>query len=113
MKEIDPDIIEKIHSDFKGIEAEEVKSIMKDIFDNIAVVGASQFARSLLFLSDGDLDKLKKDYLIMANKDPRDVILAAERKARNPGHYFVIPFSEIEGFLNNIYKEETDDLPPF
>ncbi len=105
MNEIDADILKKITSEFKIEDLGEVISIFKNIFLKGSIVGTAQLTRSILYLSNGDLKKIK-EYLKV---DPRDVILAAERKAGNPGHYFNIPFPEIDNFFERMYDVGSDD----
>lgn len=99
MNEIDVDIIERISKDYSKDDAIKVVSIIQNIFLSGSSVGVSQLARSILFLSNGNFNEIKK----LLGCDPRDVILAAERKAGNPGHYFDIPFPEIDNFFERMF----------
>ena len=71
-----------------------------------------QICRSIVFLADGDLQKIKNEILPMVNDDPREVLEWAEMKAGGPQHYFNIPFPEIDTFFNNLYKDMDDEPPP-
>jgi hypothetical protein len=112
MKEISSDILDRIDLDFQGEEAKEVKRLVSNIFSMGLNVGVAQLTRSLLYLSEGDLYKLKTYYMPMMDSDPANVILAAERKAGNPGHFFDIPFDEIEIFFDRMYGDNMEDDPP-
>ncbi len=89
--EIPTDIKKMILHYFQERNLEEVEEIVKNLMQQTLNVGAGQFIRSLLFLSEGNLDNLKS-YLPVS--DPRDIIVMAEKKAGNPGHYFIHPFEE-------------------
>ncbi len=70
--------------------------------------------RSALFLSSGDLDLLKQEF---DYGDYRDILLAAEQKSGNHGHYFRMPFPEVhklEKILNEEQlklSQESEELP--
>ena len=99
-KEIAPDILEKISADFNEEEIEEVTSIVRNICLNVTIVGPAQLVRSLLYLCEGDLPKLKEEYIPMMRLDPPNVLLAAERKAKNPGLLYLC-----EGDLPKLKEE--------
>lgn len=90
------DILQKIKADFSVSEQKKVISILEKEITNGLNVPGDQFARSILFLSTGSLTKLQNDYLTI--DDPRDVIMEAEEKAGNPGHWFGISFEEMRAF---------------
>ncbi|MCG8328770.1 MAG: hypothetical protein MI974_13850 [Chitinophagales bacterium] len=90
-KEEDRYVVEII---FRGIYSKETKYYTRD-----------QICRSILFLAGGDINNLIS-FLKMLKVDSRDVIDAAELKAGCPGHYFAIPFPEIESFIEKVYREE-------
>ncbi|MCW3105458.1 MAG: hypothetical protein JWO09_3898 [Bacteroidetes bacterium] len=75
---------------------QEVKKLLSGLFTASLNVGAAQLSRSILTLSGGQLKEIQN---IIGEKllgDPRDIIMMAEKKAGNPGHYFIPPFEEIE-----------------
>jgi hypothetical protein len=52
----------------------------------------------------------------MMKLDPREILMEAEDKAGNPGHWFSIPFDEMDDFSGELpiqHKdfEEDDNLP--
>ncbi len=75
---------------------QEVKKIILSLWTKTLNVGEDQLARSILTISEGDLQKLKSIYKQNFYGDPRDVIMTAERLLGNPGHYFIPTFDEIE-----------------
>ena len=61
---------------------------------------------------EGDLYNLRERCLPYLKDDPRDLIREAEEKAGNPGHWFSIPFDEMENFSGELpatEKEESKD----
>jgi len=95
-KQVPPDIIQRIREQFPNEEERrEAENIISGLWHTPLNVGPAQLARSMLVLVDGDLNELR----IVSETfygDPRDVIMSAEKKAGNPGHYFVPAFNEIE-----------------
>jgi hypothetical protein len=75
---------------------QKVERLLLSLWTTQLNVGEEQLARSILVLSDGLVSKVsgifKSDFL----GDPRDVIMAAEKKAGNPGHYFIDPFFDTD-----------------
>lgn len=67
----------------------EVMQLIAGIYDGDWGVGKDQLTRALLVLSEGKPDKLKER---TKNMEPRDLIMEAEFKLGNPGHYFLTPF---------------------
>lgn len=58
-------------------------------------VGAHQLARAILILSENNreyFDKLITDFM----GDPRDVIVLAEEKLGNPGHFCTVTFDKMK-----------------
>lgn len=111
------DIENRIRQDFSNPEdALSVKEIFGRIIKFGSNTGIDQVLRSILYLADGSLLEVNK-YYQMYREDPRDVIGEAEMKAGNPGHWFGIPFDEMEGFSGELpetkSKEENegDNLP--
>jgi hypothetical protein len=113
---LNPDIINKINNDFSKEHINEITALFEDIFLNISIVGGSQLVRSLLYLSNGNINLLKEYYLPMMKADPRDVIMEAEENSGSQGHYFAFPFDEIEKGIDeeslkrlNEYNEDYND----
>lgn len=67
----------------------EVYQILNPIMQVDWNVGTEQLIRSLLFLSEGDIARLKA---LTNFKDPRDIIMQAEEKRGYPGDYGNTPF---------------------
>lgn len=112
---IQEEISLKIKEDFKLEEVEAVKKIIRNIIRYGSNTGVDQVLRSILYLSEGDLRKVKKYYEMYCD-DPRDVVGEAEQKAGNPGHWFSIPFDEMDDFAGELpklekEKSEDDNLP--
>jgi hypothetical protein len=59
-------------------------------------VRPDQLAPSILVISGSQLSKLEEIFDSNFYGDPRDVIMEAEGKCGNPGHYFIQPFSDID-----------------
>lgn len=113
------DIERKIKIDFKSQEIEIVKALLKRKIEIGLNVGNDQFARSVIFLADKNLEKLKK--ILTEFDDPRDVVSEAELKSGALEHWFAIPFDGIEQLNGKRYngdifkqkKEKEDDGLPF
>ena len=92
MDTLTTDIAQKITELFvHDGERELVTQLMLNIWKANLNVGADQLARSILILSDSCVEAVQKmtsDF----NGDPRDVIMQAEMKMGNPGHYFIHSF---------------------
>jgi len=90
------DIEEKINQLFLlSEENQEVKVLVQNLWSIYLGVGADQLARSILVLSEGNISKLRDIFLQEFYGDPRDVIMMAEYKVGNPGHYFIPTFDEM------------------
>lgn len=94
MAKLPPDIEKKINKLFSS-EKDRVKAseLILSLWAEPLNVGPAQLARAILTISNGDLDKIieiKKDYY----GDPRDVLMIAESRLGNPGHYFIQPFKD-------------------
>ena len=94
--EIPKDIQLKIDELFPG-KADNLaaKLLIEDIRQTSTNVGYPQLVRSILTLSDGNLSTIRKIVDSDFYGDPRDVIMKAEQKLGNPGHYFIPAFDEI------------------
>ena len=72
------------------------KNLIEDIRETTSNVGYPQLIRSILTLSEGNLSVIRKIVDSDYYGDPRDVIMRAEKKLGNPGHYFIPAFDEID-----------------
>lgn len=91
---IPQDILRKIEQQYADTgEKKAVLKIIHELFDKNWGVGHDQLARSLLVLSDGNLIELET---AISSTDPRDIIMIAEVRSGNPGHYFIPTFDEME-----------------
>lgn len=96
MLPIPRDIIETTNRLFNNAEdAYEAHTLLATLWTRGLNVGPAQLARSILYLSGGDITKLRQIFELHFYGDPRDVIMDAESKAGNPGHYFIPPFDEM------------------
>jgi hypothetical protein len=98
------DIIEKINFDFKG-DADRAETFIKKLIMDGGMKGTEQFIRSLIFLANGNFDQLRS--LRLSIDDPRDLIMRDEEAAGNPGHYFIIPFSEMDSFSGELPNNDS------
>ncbi|MEZ4960917.1 MAG: hypothetical protein R2830_13925 [Saprospiraceae bacterium] len=96
------DINERIKKDFDLTQREEVIMLFENNLKRGMNVGEGQFLRSLLFIANGNIEKLKRELSHL--RDPRDIVMKAERTSGGLGHWFTIPFDEIE-LLNEKVKE--------
>ncbi len=89
------DIEKKIDQLFQTAEErQEVKEILLELWELRLNVGTDQLARSLLVLSNGQLPEIKKIIASGFTGDPRDVVMSAENKMGNPGHFNMEPFAD-------------------
>ncbi len=75
------------------MERVKAKELISSLWTENLNVGPAQLARSILTISNDDLNKIieiAKDFY----GDPRDVIMIAEGRLGNPGHYFIEPFND-------------------
>lgn len=75
---------------------QEVERLLLSLWTISLNVGEEQLARSILVLSDGKISEVKNIFKTNFFGDPRDVIMSAEAKADNPGHYFVDAFFDTD-----------------
>lgn len=88
------DIAQRITRDYPElIDRATVTGEIEQLWTASLNVGPVQLARSILYLAEGDGAKLAELCRNLMG-DPRDVIMAAERKAGDPGHYFIHPFND-------------------
>jgi hypothetical protein len=84
------DVDTKIRSDFSSVDDQrEVSGLLVDLWHQPLNVGPAQLSRALFVLAEGNVSIMRA----LCNElmgDPRDVIMAAERKAGDPGHYFIL-----------------------
>ncbi|HET7000354.1 MAG TPA: hypothetical protein VFI33_03565 [Puia sp.] len=99
MMELPKDILSKIDELFPKMEDHEIVMNLVDQIRHYSVnVGFPQLIRSILSLSAGKLSIIRKIIDSDFYGDPRDVIMRAEEKLGNPGHYFVPAFEEIDRY---------------
>jgi hypothetical protein len=72
---------------------QEVVTALSQLYERPLNVGAEQLARSVLVVTDGDLDAFRTLIRDLGG-DPRDVIVEAEGKLNNPGHAFNTPLED-------------------
>jgi hypothetical protein len=112
------DIRIRIEKDFDSLEIVEAIGLLKE-----KLYLGDQYLRSLIYLSNGSLENLKKE--IEMGDDPRDMIMEAERKSGGFDHWFAIPFDEIEAlgerepfnyeeeYIKFFFDTEQEDNLPF
>ncbi len=94
--DIPKDILLKIDELFPALgDNLAAKNLVEEIRLATTNVGFAQLIRSILILSDGNVSGIRKIIQSDFYGDPRDVIMRAEQKLGNPGHYFVPSFDEI------------------
>jgi hypothetical protein len=71
---------------------QEVARLLVSLWTRSLNVGVEQLARSILVLCNGNVAEVVHIFNSDFMGDPRDVIMAAEAKTGNPGHYFIDPF---------------------
>lgn len=110
-----PDIIDFIVDKFPVPSCHYAISLCSVLFALRKDIGyTEEVIRSALFLSDGDIAILKREF---DSGDYRDILLAAEQKSGNFGHYFRIPFPEVYKLEKTLEEEqlklikEFEDLP--
>ena len=93
MQTLPIDIEEKISSLFaEKEERKEATRLIFSLWTKPLNVGEAQLARSILVLCDGSIPGIKKIIDAAFYGDPRDIIVLADRKVGNPGHYFINGF---------------------
>jgi len=103
------DIIQKIESDYSSSEQKEVLNILQNLYQENANVGSMEQAiRGLVYIADSNIQVVKEYCLPYLQHDPRDIIMEAEEKAGNPGHWFGIPFNEMESFSGKLPSNEEE-----
>ncbi len=71
----------------------------------------TQAIRALLFLSKGNKERFN---YYKNNYDPRDIIMEGEEEAGSLGHWFQVPFPELENYTpknENDCSNQGDDRP--
>jgi len=95
--EMPKDILRKIDELFPSLEDNVIaKNLLEGVTQATANVGFAQLIRSILTLSEGSLSSIRKIIQSDFYGDPIDVIMKAESKLGNPGHYFVPAFEDID-----------------
>lgn len=74
-----------IERDFNGNVFKEVQKMIEEVYKVSWNVDHDQLIRSLLYLSNGSIDKFNSFFPII---DPRDIIMAAQMKEENKENYF-------------------------
>lgn len=93
---IPPDISLKINELFTNEHDNiRVHQKIKGLYKERLNVGHDQLARAILILSEGNKERFDE---LMANfmSDPRDVIMMAEDKLGNPGHFCIVTFDKMK-----------------
>jgi len=91
------DIKNRLDKLFTAIsDRQEVERLLLSLWTTSLNVGEEQLARSILVLSDGKVSEVKNIFNSDFMGDPRDIIMSAEAKADNPGHYFTDPFFDTD-----------------
>lgn len=75
---------------------QEVERLLLSLWATSLNVGEEQLARSILVLSDGNVSEVQNIFNSGFMGDPREVIMSAEAKVDNPGHYFIDPFFDTD-----------------
>lgn len=89
------DIKKRINQLFNSpAERLEAEGLLQSLWTISLNVGPAQLARSILVLSEGRVSTIRQIIESGFHGDPRDIIMAAKRKAGNPGHYFSDPFDD-------------------
>jgi len=96
------DIRERINSDF-GDKASDVIKIFDEAISKADYLNQNRIIRCIIFLSDKDLNKLKKN-IETATYDPRDVMLWAEYENRGQGE----KIKRIRDFNKSFDQEDKD-----
>jgi hypothetical protein len=99
------DIHERIESDF-GDNASEVIGLFDDAISKADYLNNNRIIRCILFLSDRDIEKLKKN-IDTATYDPRDVMLWAEysNKGQGPSIKRIRDFNKTFDLVDTDVKE--------
>lgn len=74
-----------VKRDFDGEALKQIQRSIDEIYKVNWNVGHDQLIRSLLYLSNGSIDKFNSFFPII---DPRDIIMAAQMKEENKENYF-------------------------
>jgi len=83
------DIQKMIEKYFNESECADAKAFIRNYLSQNHPI-LIQSSRAVIYLSDGDLDKMKR--LASYEIDPRDLIVMGDEKAGNPKDYFRTPF---------------------
>lgn len=105
MFKLPDDILNKIDHDFDFEDVQDIKDLLTELYAHMHRDGPIiQAIRGMIFLANGDAWKIRTICVPYLQREPRDIIVEAEEKAGNPGHWFNIPFDEMEK-LNNYFPE--------
>jgi hypothetical protein len=87
------DITRKIRELFGEDSRDEVVQLLCSLWSaGPLTVGPDQLARSILVLSDGNIEQVRAIFESQFWQDPRDVVVAADEKLGRPGHYLTESF---------------------
>lgn len=110
IKMIAKDVQDRVQRDYEEVEAKEIIETLNELCEIGFNVSPHQVCRSAIYVADGSYSKFLNVALPMLKSDPRDIIDEAERIAGGPGHFFSIPFPEIDIFYDRLYEGEEE--PP-
>lgn len=113
---LSPDINHQVQVDFPDKTAFiEVLEILTKLYEDNKNYGPMiQAIRGLVYIAKGDVEIIRSYCVPHLQHDPRDVIMEAEHLAGNPGHWFGIPFDQMESFSGELPEttpSEDDGLP--
>lgn len=113
--ELPKDIVQQIFRDFKEDDCFKVLKELTWRYEEKPDFWAESVIRSTIFLSKG---KLERFYSWLDTDDWRTILIHADEKSGNYGHYFKLTFDEIEK-LNAVMQKELQNsineqikLPP-
>ncbi len=95
MSHLPEDLLARIDADFADLETrKQIIESLEKLWNGGINVGPGQLARAIVFLADGDFDEFKTLRKTFCG-DPRDLLLAANRRLQNQEYWFSAPFSEM------------------
>ncbi len=90
------DILNKIDQDFDHEDKQEIKDLLTELYAHMHKDGPIiQAIRGIIFLADKDAERIRDLCIPYLQREPREIIVEAEEKAGNPGHWFNIPFDQM------------------
>ncbi len=101
------DIIQRIRDDYGDDQAWYVLSVLSCCYgDRRNNQFYADVIRSILFIAKGNLDRLLQEVAC----EYRDILLEAEEASGGFGHYFRMPFPEIERLMQVLEKEYQEEI---